>query len=159
MASFVFEFECENVKATEKLAAVFAELSKKGDTYALWGTLGVGKSVFARAFIKKLTGATEVPSPTFTLVQIYDAPEFEIYHYDFYRLKSEEEIWELNIEEALYTGVTLIEWPEKMGAYLPCDIFRIEISADKAGRRIFKVEINSEEKKKRLETLCFSKDS
>ena len=56
------------------------------DVFALYGTLGVGKSVFSRAFIQKLTQAEEVPSPTFTLVQSYSYGNTEIYHFDLYRL-------------------------------------------------------------------------
>ena len=96
----------------------------------------MGKSVFARAFIQALTGAEEVPSPTFTLLQTYDAPEFEIYHYDLYRLKSPEEVFELNIEEAIYGGVCLIEWPEKMGGYLPRQALKINIAPENNGRRL-----------------------
>ena len=96
----------------------------------------MGKSVFARAFIQKLCGKTDVPSPTFTLVQMYDAPNFEVYHFDLYRLKSPEEIFELGIEEAMYEGVCLIEWPEKMGGYLPQKAVKIEITPYENGRKI-----------------------
>ena len=102
----------------------------------MFGTLGMGKSVFARAFVQKLCGKTEVPSPTFTLVQMYDAPDFEIYHFDLYRLKSAEEIFELGIEEAMYEGVCLIEWPEKMGGYLPRKAIKINITPTAEGRQI-----------------------
>jgi len=156
--SFIFETYCQDLKATEDLAAAFALEAKKGDTFALFGTLGVGKSVFARAFIQKLTKAPEVPSPTFTLIQTYEAPDFDIYHYDLYRLKSEEEIWELNIEEALYSAVTLIEWPEKMGGYLPRDIFKIFISSDKDGIRTFNIEVCTQEKRTRLQKISGLKE-
>ena len=108
----MLEFFSPDEEATARLAAQIASRAQSGDVFALYGTLGMGKSVFARAFIQALTGAEEVPSPTFTLLQTYDAPEFEIYHYDLYRLKSPEEVFELNIEEAIYGGVCLIEWPE-----------------------------------------------
>ncbi|MBQ8661555.1 MAG: tRNA (adenosine(37)-N6)-threonylcarbamoyltransferase complex ATPase subunit type 1 TsaE [Alphaproteobacteria bacterium] len=113
-----------------------ARWARKGDVFALFGTLGMGKSVLARAFVQELTGTAEVPSPTFTLVQSYEAPDFEIYHFDLYRLKSPEEIFEIGVEEALYEGVSLIEWPEKMGAYLPRGAFRITLSNHEGGRRL-----------------------
>ncbi len=138
---------------TKRLAHALALVSSPGDTYALFGTLGVGKSVFARSFIQSLTGAKEVPSPTFTLVQTYEAENFEIYHFDLYRLKSADEIWELNMEEALYEAVSLIEWPEKMGGYLPRDIFKITITAKPDGKRLFQIETTSKEKEKRLQNL------
>ena len=67
---------------TAEIAKKFAQKAKKGDIFALYGTLGMGKSVFARAFIQFLTNTEEVPSPTFTLVQSYDALAFEIFHFD-----------------------------------------------------------------------------
>lgn len=132
----MLEFFCPDETATCRLAAKLATCSQTGDIFALYGTLGMGKSVLARAFIQSLTGAEEVPSPTFTLLQTYEAPEFEIFHYDLYRLKSPEEIFELNIEEAMYTGVCLIEWPEKMGGYLPRNILKINIALKDGGRLI-----------------------
>ena len=153
-----FVCECENVQETQKLAEAVSETAEKGDTFALFGTLGAGKSVFARAFVQHLTGADEVPSPTFTLVQTYQADEFEIFHYDLYRLKSEEEIWELDMQEALYEAVNLIEWPEKMKAYLPRDIFKVSI-LPVGNKRQIKIEVISDEKAKRLKTIKALKEA
>ena len=86
-------------------------------------------------------------------MQTYSAPDFEIYHYDLYRLKSPEEIWELNIEEAVYTGVCLIEWPEKMGAYLPKNIFKVSIVAQPSGERKIAITVNSKDKIERLQAM------
>ncbi len=143
---------CHSEDETIKLATQLARLAKAGDTFALYGTLGMGKSVFARGFIQSLTKAEEVPSPTFTLVQSYEAPNFEIYHFDLYRLKSPDEIFELGMEEALYEGVCLIEWPEKMGGYLPKNCFSIQISAHPEGREISIIS-TSAEKISRLQDL------
>lgn len=121
---------------TVRLGQALAKLAQKGDTFALFGTLGMGKSVLARAFVQYFQGEVEVPSPTFTLLQTYETPQYEVYHYDLYRLKSPEEIFELGMEEALYEGVCLIEWPEKMGAYLPKKAIRIEFLPQDHGRQI-----------------------
>ncbi len=150
----IYRYDCHTQKETENLAEALAKISKPKDVWALFGTLGVGKSVWSRAFIKALTEVREVPSPTFTLVQFYEAQCFDIYHYDLYRLKSAEEIWELNIEEAMYSSVCLIEWPEKMGVYLPKDIFNIHISSLDTLSRRFEIEVCSCEKQNRLLT-CF----
>ena len=85
-------FISQNEEQTAMIASQLSELTQVGDVWALHGTLGMGKSVFARAFIQNLTDAEEVPSPTFTLVQMYSAPSFEIYHYDLYRLEKPSEI-------------------------------------------------------------------
>jgi tRNA threonylcarbamoyladenosine biosynthesis protein TsaE len=120
MASGALTIELEHEQATEALAARVAKATRPRDLVALRGPLGAGKTVFARAFIRQLTGSdTEVPSPTFTLVQIYDGETGPIWHFDLYRLTDPEEIWELGFEEALIDGILLIEWPERLETLLP----------------------------------------
>ncbi len=145
-------FECKTEDDTKKLAQQFARLAKKGDVFALYGTLGVGKSCFSRYFIQKLVEIEDVPSPTFTLVQMYEADNFEIYHYDMYRLKNDIEAFELGIEESFYFGVNLVEWPEKIERLLPRDIWKFNIIV-KDDKREFCIEVNSEEKKQRLDEI------
>jgi len=108
-------------RATEALAARLSRLVRRGDVIALEGPLGSGKTSFARAFIRARFGRVEtVPSPTFTLVEIYSFRGHpSVWHFDLYRIQSPEEAWELGIEEALAEGVSLIEWPERLGALLP----------------------------------------
>lgn len=114
---------------TVHLARTIAALLKPHDVLLLKGELGAGKSTFARAVIRALCGEhTEVPSPTFTLVQTYEAPKFVLWHFDLYRLEHSEEIYELGIEEAYSNGVCLIEWPERLGPYLPKEYLEIELS-------------------------------
>ncbi len=107
--------------ATARLAAALAPLARGRDVIALWGDLGAGKTSFARAFIRALTEADqEVPSPTFSLVQTYDTAQgVALWHFDLYRLAGSEEALELGIEEAFAEGITLIEWPERLGDFLP----------------------------------------
>ena len=137
---------------TAELARKIAALSKRGDVWALSGTLGAGKSVFARAFIQSLTNAKEVPSPTFTLVQMYDADAFDIFHYDLYRLENPAEIFELGVEEAFYSGVCLVEWPEKMGAFAPRDMWHVHIDVEEGVRKIT-ISATTEEKISRLQNV------
>jgi len=112
---------------TAKLAADFASTLHAGDVVLLKGDLGTGKSTFARALIRALCGQdTEVPSPTFTLVQTYEAPAFTLWHFDLYRLQPIDPLHELGIEEALTTGVSLIEWPEHGGNIFPKESYVVE---------------------------------
>jgi tRNA threonylcarbamoyladenosine biosynthesis protein TsaE len=106
--------------ATAALAARISALARRADVIALKGDLGTGKTSFARAFIRaRGNRAEEVPSPTFTLVQVYELDPTSIWHFDLYRLHSAEEAWELDIEEAFSEGISLIEWPERLGPLLP----------------------------------------
>ena len=115
--------------ATAALAARLAAQVAPGDIIALRGDLGVGKTSFARAFIRARGDAhEEVPSPTFTLVQIYQTDALAIWHFDLYRLEAAEEACELGIEEAFASGVSLIEWPERLASLLPQR--RLEITLD-----------------------------
>ena len=147
-----FSYISKSEEDTVKLGIKLSKIAKKGDCFALYGTLGMGKSVFSRALIQSLTSAKEVPSPTFTLLQTYEAKNFEIYHYDLYRLKKPEEIFELGMEEALHEGVCLIEWPEQMKGYLPKNIFKIEITPEGKNRKIT-ISTTDKDKAKRLEKL------
>lgn len=114
----IFRSACE--EDTAAAAAWLAEHVSVGDIVALYGTLGAGKTAFCRGFIQSLTTKSEdVPSPTFTLLQTYETPTFPIYHFDMYRLKNPEEAYEIGIEDAFAEGVSLIEWPEKIGSLLP----------------------------------------
>jgi len=125
-----------DLAATERLAARLARHAEPGDVIALEGPLGAGKTSFARGFIRALTGAAEVPSPTFTLVQSYDAGRFTIWHFDLYRIARPEEADELGLDEALSEGVALIEWPERLGPAVPGDrlVVRLEPGDDPDAR-------------------------
>ena len=115
-------------QATEALAARLSAMCGHGNMIALTGDLGMGKTVFARSFIRQQASPEEeVPSPTFTLVQIYETETDPVYHFDLYRLKAPDEVLELGFEDALNDGVVLVEWPDRLGPYLPHDRLDIEL--------------------------------
>ena len=121
-------------RATEALATEFSCELRRGAVIALTGDLGAGKSVFARALIQasgKAAGVDigAVPSPTFTLVQQYDLPDFTIYHFDLYRLSGPDEAWEIGLEEAFSEGASLIEWADRVEAHLPSGSIRIHLAS------------------------------
>lgn len=116
--------------ATATLAACLAPHLRAGDVIALDGELGTGKTTFARGLIGALSGPGEVPSPTFTLVQVYDARPAPLWHFDLYRIGAPEDAYELGIEEALADGICLIEWPDRLGALLPRDRLHVRLAFD-----------------------------
>jgi tRNA threonylcarbamoyladenosine biosynthesis protein TsaE len=116
--------------ATRNLARRLAQAAESGDVIALYGDLGAGKTALARAFIQALAGEDEdVPSPTFTLVQLYECEAGTIWHFDLYRLEKPEEALELGIEEAFADGVSLIEWPDRLGSWLPTGRLDLRLAA------------------------------
>ena len=131
------EFLSQSEQETISFAKKFAKTLKGDEIVALWGTLGMGKTVFAKAVIQELSNRKEdVPSPTFTLLQTYDTPLGEVYHFDFYRLKNPEEAYEIGIEDAFENGICLIEWPEKIGKLLPKHAINIYFKMTDKGRLI-----------------------
>jgi tRNA threonylcarbamoyladenosine biosynthesis protein TsaE len=108
---------------TEALAARLSARLEPGDTLLLQGQLGAGKSLFARAAIRALIGPggakAEVPSPTFTLVQVYDTRAGEVWHADLYRLTDPQEAVELGLDAAMEEAICLIEWPDRLAPDWP----------------------------------------
>ena len=110
-----YEVDIQTLEELQSFAALLAEVSEAKDVITLNGDLGAGKTEFARAFIRYFMGEdTDVPSPTFSLVQHYDTNDIAIWHFDLYRLENENDVWELGLEDALQDGITLIEWPTKI---------------------------------------------
>jgi tRNA threonylcarbamoyladenosine biosynthesis protein TsaE len=115
---------------TVALGASLAKLARPGDVLALGGPLGAGKTTLARGFVSALTDVEEdVVSPTFTLVQVYDADVAPIWHFDLYRLSRVEDVLELGWEEALSGGISVVEWPDRLGALLPAARLDVVLSA------------------------------
>lgn len=116
--------------ATRALGVRLARLARRGDVIALFGALGAGKSTLARAFVQALTSPDEeVPSPTFTLVQAYETDRGDVWHFDLYRLDRPEDAFELGIEDAFADGISLIEWPERLGGLMPRGRLEVTLSA------------------------------
>lgn len=109
-----------SLNALKQLADKLAESLKPGDVVALTGTLGAGKTTFCQFCINALCNKeANVTSPTFNIMQLYDAANYTVVHADLYRIESSMEIEELGLEEYFDNSVTFIEWPEKAKEFLP----------------------------------------
>jgi tRNA threonylcarbamoyladenosine biosynthesis protein TsaE len=123
------ELRLADAAATDRLAVAVAALARPGDVILLRGDLGTGKTRFARGFIAARAGrALDVPSPTFTLVQTYELPGGAIWHFDLYRLERPRDASELGIDEAFADGISLVEWPDRLGGEVPADRLEITIT-------------------------------
>ncbi|EME70378.1 ATPase or kinase [Paramagnetospirillum caucaseum] len=132
--SLVVSFDLPAETDTIRLGRRLAALVRPGDVIALAGTLGTGKSTLARALIRALTDAEEeVPSPTFTLVQQYESAAGLVWHFDLYRLEKPDDALELDIEEAFADGISLIEWPDRLGPHLPRRRLEVLLHQGEAG--------------------------
>jgi len=126
----VWTFHPLPLPALERLAELIALYVRTGDLILLDGDLGAGKTTFARAFIRALASdpALEVPSPTFALLQSYETPRLTVHHFDLYRLGGPSEVREIGFEEALSTGLVLVEWPDRAGDLLPAQHLTIQLA-------------------------------
>lgn len=123
--------------AAARFGARLAEALQVGDAVLLFGDLGAGKTTLARAVIERLTGETDAPSPTFTLVQSYEAAGgFLLLHADLYRLEEEGELDELGLDEALDHGAALVEWPDRAPGWRPDTRLEIVLEETSEGGRL-----------------------
>jgi N-acetylmuramate 1-kinase len=123
-----FTVTLANEEATVRFARDIGAALEPGDLVTLSGALGAGKTTFARALIRQLAAdeAIEVPSPTFTLMQIYELPRFALVHADLYRLAGAAELAELGFDDLPEGAVILLEWPDRAAGLLPPD--RLDIT-------------------------------
>ncbi|MSP81773.1 MAG: tRNA (adenosine(37)-N6)-threonylcarbamoyltransferase complex ATPase subunit type 1 TsaE [Alphaproteobacteria bacterium] len=117
-----------DVAATHALAARVAGTCVRGDAILLIGPLGAGKTEFARGFLHALGVVGEVPSPTFTLVQIYETPALAVWHMDLYRVERAADVVELGLDEALAQAVVLVEWADRFPDPWPTDRLEVRLA-------------------------------
>lgn len=119
-----------SLEMIESAAEEFLKLTSGHSKFAFYGNMGAGKTTFIKAICKTLGAADTVTSPTFSLVNEYVAKNGErFYHFDFYRIESIEEIFDIGYEELFYSDAfCFIEWPEKAEMLLPEDIVKVYLT-------------------------------
>ncbi len=124
-ADIVFSSPIETAACAQTIGARLGA----GDVILLSGDVGAGKTHFARSLIQsRLSAPEDVPSPTFTLVQVYDADEIEIWHSDLYRLSGPDQVFELGLADAFEQAVCLVEWPDRLGDLAPQNALSVSLS-------------------------------
>lgn len=129
---FLARITLEGPEATRRFGTAFAALLRPGDAIALSGGLGAGKTTLARDILVALGHHGEVPSPTFTLVQLYELPTLSVAHADLYRIEDASELQELGLDELMETHLCLIEWPERATGVLPAERLTIRLELGEA---------------------------
>ena len=128
----------DNEKITNEFGKILSELIEEGDIILLDGEMGSGKTFLARSIISNLLEekfkGMEIPSPTFTLIQEYKCKNFVIGHADLYRIKNNNELDALGIEDILEHGCLLVEWPEKIKKHYENDTLEIKFK-DISGKK------------------------
>lgn len=134
-----FSTTLTSAEATTRLAQALAPRLDAGDVLLFTGDIGAGKTHFARSLIQSLLPEPEdVPSPTFTLVQIYEVYQFEIWHADLYRLTSPDEVVELGLIDAFDDALCLVEWPDRLAELAPVSALSIsmQMTPDQGHRQL-----------------------
>src|SRR5208283_2059795 len=126
----VWRIEADSEAATAAIAADLASLLRGGDVVALSGDLGVGKTVFARGLIRAIAKdpAMEAPSPSFTLMEVYEGDYGKIVHADFYRIEAVHELAELGWEDVVQDAIVVVEWPERSKEIMDADHLDVALS-------------------------------
>lgn len=136
MAGFETIVTLADETATAELGARIARGLQPGDAVLLRGELGAGKTTLARAILRALGVEGHVPSPTFTLVQNYQAGDLTVSHFDLYRIENPRELAELGMDDALDDGAALVEWPERgFPARLAADALTVTLTHSGANAR------------------------
>lgn len=138
------EFTASTVDELASVAEYIANRTRRFPLVCFYGVMGAGKTTLIKAICKQLNVEEAVNSPTYSIVNEYETTDEEvIYHFDFYRIKSEEEALDFGLEDYLYSSERcFMEWPEKIGQLLPNERLNVTISSNEAGIRTITVKEN-----------------
>lgn len=132
----------KSLNELKTVATQFIQLTEGSKKFAIYGSMGVGKTTFIKAVCRELGADEVVNSPSFAIINEYHTISgLSIYHIDLYRIKNKEELFDLGYEDYFYSNAYIfIEWPEKAGDILPDDILRVNIEASEDGSRVLTFE-------------------
>lgn len=149
------QLQLMSLEDTEKLAIQLAETLVPGDIVCLTGDLGAGKTTFTQKLVQVLGVQEPVTSPTFTIVNTYDAP-VTVHHFDVYRIADSEELYDIGFEEYIFSeSISIIEWANRIKDLLPQEAIWLHLYFDDKGQRTVSWETNNEQVKERLKG-CFA---
>ena len=132
----------QDIDHINEAARLFVDLIGEHRVFAFYGSMGAGKTTFIKAICEELGVNDVITSPTFAIVNEYSNPSNPIYHFDFYRIKKLEEVYDMGYEDYFYSGaLCFIEWPELIEELLPADAVKVSIVEQEDGTRV--VELNS----------------
>ncbi len=127
----------DNLENIREAARAFISQMGEARVFAFYGKMGAGKTTFVKAICEELGVEDVITSPTFAIINEYSTPEERIFHFDFYRIKKLEEVYDMGYEDYFYSGaLCFIEWPELIEDILPDDVVRVTISEQPDGSRL-----------------------
>ena len=130
------EIRINSIDGIREAAREFIQHIGEARVFAFYGKMGAGKTTFVKAICEELGSTDVITSPTFAIVNEYTSNDTPIYHFDFYRIKKLEEVYDMGYEEYFYSGaLCLIEWPELIEEILPDDAIRVSITEQEDGSR------------------------
>ena len=130
------EIIINNLENIREAARAFIDAIGDHKVFAFYGSMGAGKTTFVKAICEELGVEDVITSPTFAIINEYSSREGVIYHFDFYRIKKLEEVYDMGYEDYFYSGaLCFIEWPELIEEVLPEDAVRVTITEQPGGMR------------------------
>ena len=134
------EISIQHIEDIREAAKQFIDAMGEHTVFAFYGKMGAGKTTFIKAICEELGVSDVITSPTFAIVNEYTAEDGPIYHFDFYRIKKLEEVYDMGFEDYFYSGaLCLIEWPELIEEVLPEDAVKVSIRENADGSRTVSV--------------------
>lgn len=126
----------DNLENIQEAAQSFIQAIGNRKVFAFYGKMGAGKTTFIKAICEALGVKEVITSPTFAIINEYEATDGTIYHFDFYRIKKLEEVYDMGYEDYFYSGaLCFIEWPELIEEVLPDDAVKVSITENQDGSR------------------------